>query len=195
MEPTVRSPGYATVFVPDTTSADSETPGPPMSPPTARKAPVKARTPAGRRLVGWREWLALPELGVERIKAKVDTGARSSALHAFDLESFERDGAPWVRFTMHPIQRQSRTAVVAEAPRLDERWVRSSSGKRTLRPVIMTPVTLGESTFPIELTLVRRDMMGFRMLLGRQAVRPLFLVDPGRSYLGGRSLFPKTKPS
>ncbi len=135
-------------------------------------------------VVGWREWAALPELSVPRIKIKVDTGARTSALHAFDVERFEREGQPWVRFVIHPLQRDTETTVETEAPLLEERWVRSSNGKRSLRPTIRTTVRLGELSWPIEVTLVRRDVMGFRMLLGRQAVRARrLLVDPGRSYV------------
>jgi len=135
--------------------------------------------------VGWREWLALPELGIERIKAKVDTGARTSALHAFDIEPFEVDGEPWVRFRVHPAQRDAVTTVEAAAPLVDEREVRSSTGKSMVRPVVRAGVVLGAHAWPIEINLVRRDLMGFRMLLGRHAVRNRFLVDPGRSYLQG----------
>jgi len=135
--------------------------------------------------IGWREWMGFPALGIERIKAKVDTGARTSALHAFDVEPFTRDGADWVRFVVHPLQRDPETAIEVEAPLVEERWVRSSTGKATLRPVIRTTVALGEVCWPIEITLVRRDLMGFRMLLGRQAVKNRFLVHPGRSYLAG----------
>ncbi len=152
----------------------------------SRKRPRQRRLP----VIGWREWLALPELGIERIKAKVDTGARSSALHAFDLEPFERGGRPWIRFRVHPDQRSARREVSAEAPLADERLVRSSSGKASLRPVIRTEVRLGATAWPIEVTLVDRDVMGFRMLLGRSAVRRRFLVDCGRSYLGERLPLP-----
>lgn len=137
-------------------------------------------------MIGWREWVRLPELGIERIKAKVDTGARSSSLHAYDLEEFERDGRTWVRFKVHPIQRNSRKVVEAEAEVLEHRSVRSSSGKATIRPVIVTRVALHGKIWPVELTLAGRDEMGFRMLLGRQAFRGRFLVDAGRSFNGGR---------
>jgi hypothetical protein len=137
-------------------------------------------------VIGWREWLALPDLSVPRIKVKVDTGARTSALHAFDVERFERDGVPWVRFAVHPMQRNTVSVQLGEAPLVEERWVRSSSGKQTRRPVILTTMVLGEYRWQAELTLVRRDMMGFRMLLGRQAVRRRFWVDPGASYRMGR---------
>jgi len=146
-----------------------------------------AKTPCENSLpaIGWREWVALPDLGVERIKAKVDTGARSSALHAFGIKPFERDGKPWVRFTIHPIQRESKTTIVAEAELLEYRHVRSSTGHQHHRPVILTRIELLGRIWPIELTLASRDAMGFRMLLGRQAVRGHFLVDPGASYLAG----------
>lgn len=135
--------------------------------------------------IGWREWVALPRLGVPYIKAKVDTGARSSALHASDVRPFQRDGETWVQFRIQPLQREARSSVLVEAPLVDERWVRSSTGRPTLRPVIKTTITLGGRSWPIEITLVRRDLMGFRMLLGRQAIRNRFLVHPGRSFLAG----------
>lgn len=133
--------------------------------------------------MGWREWVALPDLGVGRIKVKVDTGARSSSLHAFDLEHFDRDGEGWVRFKVHPVQRSSRETVEVEAAVIERRSVKSSSGHEALRPVIATDVELGGERWTIELTLTRRDAMGFRMLLGRQAVRGRCLVDPGGSFL------------
>jgi hypothetical protein len=128
----------------------------------------------------------MPDLGIERIKAKVDTGARSSALHAYDIAQQPRNGEIWVSFKVHPLQRDTRRTVAASAPLLDERWVRSSSGKATLRPVIEARIVLGGESWKIELTLVRRDLMGFRMLLGRQALRRRFVVDPGRSFLAGK---------
>lgn len=116
----------------------------------------------------------------------MDTGARSSALHAFDLEIFERDGRDWVRFDVQPMQRDRTKISGLEVPVLEFRSVRSSSGKATRRPVIVTPLTLLGTTWEVELTLARRDQMGFRMLLGRQAFRRRFLVDAGGSYYGGR---------
>ncbi len=137
------------------------------------------------RVIGWREWLAFPDLGIEYIKAKIDTGARTSALHAFDLERLEIDGRPWVRFRVHPIQGDSQTTVEVTAALAGERRVKPSNGQSALRPVIRTPVILGRHHWPIEMTLVNRDVMGFRMLLGRRAIRHRFVVDPSRSYLFG----------
>lgn len=141
-------------------------------------------------IIGWREWVGLPDLGIETIKVKVDTGARSSSLHASELHEFERDGARWVRFRVHPVQRKSLKTVAAEARVLDFRHVRSSSGIAALRPVIVSNIKLLGITWPVELTLASRDEMGFRMLLGRQAFRGRFLVDAGNSYYGGK---PKRK--
>lgn len=134
-------------------------------------------------VIGWREQIALPELGIPELKAKIDTGARSSALHAFDIETFQDDGRMMVRFKVHPYQRDSDRTVFAQAEVIDQREVRNSGGHTQLRPVIQTTVVLGEFAFPIELTLTNRDKMGFRMLLGRQAVRWRFLVDAGQSFL------------
>ena len=136
--------------------------------------------------IGWREWIALPDLGVDAIKVKVDTGARSSALHAFELRSFEQDGVEFVRFTIHPRQRDAKVSVEVECPVVGRRWIRSSSGHRSRRPVIRTPIELFGQTWPIEVTLTNRDAMGFRMLLGRKAISRRFLVDVSKSYLGGK---------
>ncbi len=137
-------------------------------------------------VIGWREWLGLPDLGIRWIKAKVDTGARSSSLHAYDLHEVERDGVRLVRFKVHPVQRDTRKVVDSEARVLEYRSVRSSSGKASLRPVILTSVTLLGQSWQVELTLANRDEMGFRMLLGREAYRGRFLVDAGKSYYGGK---------
>jgi len=141
------------------------------------------RTRIPNLVIGWREWVSLPALGVERIKAKIDTGARSSSLHAYDVEVFQRRGAEHVRFLLHPIQRSTRETVRAEALLVDRRMVRSSGGHETLRPVIETTLELGGRRWPIEVTLVNRDAMGFRMLLGRQALRGRTVIDPSRSFL------------
>ena len=138
--------------------------------------------------VGWREWLAMPALGVNQIKAKVDTGARSSSLHVTDLEVVEEDGVSIARFTVHPLQRRSKPCFKAQAVVTEKRVIRSSNGHSSLRPVIETEVILGEYRFSCELTLTSRDDMGFRMLLGREAVRRRAVVDPGRSYVRGKPL-------
>jgi len=134
-------------------------------------------------IVGWREWVALPALKVERIKVKVDTGARTSSLHAFDVERFRRRGRSMVRFSIHPMQRSHDGAVRATAELIDRRRVRSSSGATEMRLVIGTELRIGEGHWPIELNLTERDVMGFRMLLGREAIRSRCLVEPGRSFL------------
>lgn len=137
--------------------------------------------------------MGLPDFGIKAIKVKVDTGARSSSLHVFDLKSFERDNRTWVKFKIHPAQRRSDISVEAEAEVLEYRNVRSSNGKSSSRPVIITYVELLGSTYPVEMTLASRDNMGFRMLLGREAFRGLFLVDAGNSYYGGKPLRKKKR--
>ena len=141
---------------------------------------------ATQPFVGWREWVSFPELDISRIKAKIDTGARSSALHASNIERFRRNGESMVRFEVCPNQHSRAGVVTVEAPLLEMRSVRSSNGKSQVRPVIRTPVILGDRQWKLELTLTNRDAMGFRMLLGRQALRKRFLIDPGRSYLQGK---------
>lgn len=143
---------------------------------------VHRPTPRQLPAIGWREWLALPELGIARIKAKVDTGARSSALHAYDIEYFTNHGSKSVRFKVHPVQRNSRIVRNCEAEVVDMRNVTTSGGHITLRPVIVTDVRILGEQWKVELTLIARDEMGFRMLLGRQALRDHFLVDPGSSF-------------
>ncbi|MCT7984138.1 ATP-dependent zinc protease [Laspinema sp. A4] len=134
-------------------------------------------------VMGWREWVSLPELGIEKIKAKIDTGARSCAIHAFDIESFNQQGKHLVRFKVHPYQRDSIQTITTVSPLVDARQVRNSGGQAELRLVIVTQLEILGYQWPIELTLTNRDVMGFRMLLGRQALRHRFLVDPGKSFL------------
>jgi hypothetical protein len=141
--------------------------------------PGKAPEPT---TIGWREWVRLPELGDVLVKAKVDTGARTSTLHAYDIEEITREGEPWLRFSFHPNQRDELTEVSTEAPLIDRRSVTPSSGTSELRYVVSTIAVVDGTSIPIELTLTRRDEMGFRMLLGRSAMRGRFIVDPRRSY-------------
>nr|WHW29161.1 hypothetical protein [uncultured bacterium] len=136
--------------------------------------------------VGWREWVGLPDWNVDAIKAKIDTGARTSALHAFDLELFERDDTEWVRFAVQPWQRSDDDVSIVEAIRVDHRTITSSSGTRSARPVVRACLVLAGHHVDAEVTLTRRDEMGFRMLIGREALAQGFLVDPVASYLGGR---------
>lgn len=135
--------------------------------------------------IGWREWLALPSLNIPAIKAKVDTGARTSALHAFFVEPFETDGIQKVRFGVHPLQKRLDIEIVCVAPVKDFREISDSGGHREMRYVIETEVLLGESSRSIEMTLTNRDNMKFRMLLGRTAMAGLMVV-PDKSYLTGR---------
>jgi hypothetical protein len=136
--------------------------------------------------VGWREWVGLPQIPVPYLKAKIDTGARTSALHAFDIEPFERDGQSWVRFSVHPWQRSAHDTAAVECLVHDVRHVRSSSGHAQERYVVLMDVRILDEVVTAEVTLTHRDEMGFRMLIGRQALRGRYAVDPGRSYLGGR---------
>lgn len=146
-----------------------------------------ARPLRNKPILGWREWISLPDLGLS-LKAKVDTGARSSALHAFDVEYFRRRRTRWVRFKVHPVQRETTTTVITEAELADEKTVRDSGGTETLRPVIITPIQIHDARWDVEITLTNRDVMGFRMLLGRQAIRGHYVVDPARSFLLGRPM-------
>ncbi|CAK8710457.1 MAG: ATP-dependent zinc protease [Candidatus Electrothrix sp. AW2] len=141
-------------------------------------------------VIGWREWVKLPTLGIDKIKVKVDSGARSSSIQAVNLKIFDRDGEQWVRFKIHPIQRSIKDTVETEAKILEFRSVKSSNGVAKIRPVILADVELLGQVWQVELTLASRDNMGFRMLLGREAFRDRFLVDGGKSYYGGR---PKRK--
>jgi hypothetical protein len=143
-----------------------------------RRKVVPVATP-----IGWREWVGLPDFGIERIKAKIDTGALTSALHAARIRRFAVDGVEKIRFDVHPLQRTAHPNIRCEATLVDERAVRSSDGASELRPVIEMQLQIGDAAWPIEVTLTNRELMGFRLLLGRRAVRGRFLVNPGRSWL------------
>lgn len=136
-----------------------------------------------KQTLGWREWVSLPELGIDPIKAKVDTGARTSALHAFEVNAFDRGGEPWVRFSIHPLQYDSSVVVTCEAKVLDQRQVRDSGGHAETRYVIQSTIMIGDTPIEAEITLTDRETMKFRMLLGRTAIRQGYLVDSSRSYL------------
>ncbi len=139
-------------------------------------------------VLGWREWLALPVLGIPAIKAKVDTGARSSTLHAFQLEVYRDGGVERVRFAIHPLRGRDDLVLVCDTEVLDRRVVSDSGGHRERRVVIETPVLIGDREWPVEVTLTNRDTMMFRMLLGRTALAGRYVVDSGRSYCLGKAL-------
>ena len=141
---------------------------------------------SGLDVIGWREWLVLPDLGVGAIKAKIDTGARTSALHAHRIERYRLGGAPWVRFWLHPLQKCAAPDLVCDAAIVDQRRVSDSGGHQEQRLVIATQVEIGGQCWAIEMTLTNRETMLFRMLLGRTAMRNRFLVDPARSFVWGK---------
>ena len=142
--------------------------------------------PINKTILGWREWLALPDLNIEKIIAKVDTGAKTCALHAFYIEEFERDNRAWVRFGLHPNRDSRLQHVDCEALIKDRRDVTDSGGHSENRYVIDTTFALAGKQILAEVTLTNRDNMRYRLLLGRNALRKRFLVDPGRSYLLGK---------
>jgi hypothetical protein len=135
--------------------------------------------------IGWRERVSLPDLEVEGIKVKIDSGAQTSSIHAFRPRFSQRDDGEWVSFEIHPRRRSRKDAVRVSAKVLTHRWIRSSNGKRELRPVIMTTMSLGGAVFKAEMTLANRHLMAYRMILGRSAMRGRFMVDPGKSYIFG----------
>lgn len=146
--------------------------------------------------MGWREWLALPDLGLPGIKAKIDTGARTSALHAYFVESYRQEGKDFVRFCVHPLPGKSTISRICHAAVKDCRRVTDSGGHIEERYVIETTMQIADYKFPIELTLTNRDTMKFRMLLGRTALQQMkVLVAPDRSYLLGPSLRHEYKTS
>jgi hypothetical protein len=139
-----------------------------------------------RPVIGWREWVQLPDLGVFVIKAKVDTGAATSSLHAFRLERFDKEGMPHVRFEIHPRQRSKKPSIECEALVVRETAVRNPGGRTELRPVIASTLVIAGQPIEALINLTGRDEMGYRMLLGRRTLRNRFVVDPGKSYLGPR---------
>jgi hypothetical protein len=149
----------------------------------------KTLIPLGKKpmvLVGWQEWCALPKHHLPAIKAKIDTGAKTSALHASDIRLFHRHGVEFVHFVVHPLQRSQKYAQLCTAVVVDQRTVKNSGGHKELRYVIHTSITLGQMTWEIEITLTNRDPMRFRMLLGRDALKGHSIVDPGRTLCQGK---------
>lgn len=138
------------------------------------------------RIAGWREWVALPELNITHIKAKMDTGARTSCIHAFRVEEFDKQGERWVRFWVHPNQQDTQTEVVCEARVVDVRRVTDSGGHREMRYVIATQVAFGSQRWEAEITLTNRDNMKFRMLIGRTAMKDRIIINPAVSYQLGQ---------
>ncbi len=136
--------------------------------------------------LGWREWLALPSLNIPRIKAKIDTGARTSALHTFYIDPYKKGKEHWIMFNIHPDQHHTDTVIECHAQVKDLRMVTDSGGHKSRRYVIETNLLLGASLITAELTLTNRDNMKFRMLLGRTATRGRYIIDPGASYLQGK---------
>ena len=139
-------------------------------------------------VIGRREWISLPELNIPAVKAKIDTGARTSSLPAFDLDVYREGGHQKVRFGIRPLQRKKKIILWCTADVLDRRIVTDSGGHREMRYVIRTPIRIGDQSWPIEITLTGRDTMKFKMLLGRTAIRNRYVVDPGNSYRFGRAL-------
>lgn len=139
-----------------------------------------------KKCLGWREWISLPKWKIKKIKAKLDTGAKTSALHAENVEIFKSRGKMKVRFHIFPLQRDKRKSKKIVAELIELRKVKSSVGNETERPVVMTDLQVGDEVWTVEITLVNRDIMGFRMLIGRQALKHRFLIDPGRSFLSKR---------
>ena len=149
---------------------------------------MSSQTDTNKMVIGWREWISLPELNIPAVKAKIDTGARTSSLHTFDLDAYSEDGQPKVRFGIQPLQRKKKIILWCTADVLDRRMVTDSGGHREMRYVIRTPIQIGDQSWPIEITLTKRDTMKFRMLLGRTGIYDRYVVDPGISYRFGRVL-------
>lgn len=144
-------------------------------------------------MIGWKEWCAFPDLGLPAIKAKVDTGAKTSSIHAYDIQPFTQNGIELVRFKIHPLQNNKALEIECSAPLSDYRNVTSSNGEREKRYVIKTPLVLDEKTIAAEVTLTSRHQMTFRMLLGRDAIsKAKFAVDPTKSFVLGQVLNAKT---
>jgi len=149
----------------------------------ADEAPPLIKPKKKYPVIGWREWVNLPALGLEHVKAKIDTGARTSALHAFCLRPFTENGINKIQFDIHPFQHNNEAIITCSAVVVDKRLVTDSGGHEEERYVIETPITLAGQTWSIEITLTERENMLFRMLLGRSALRKRFIVNPARSFV------------
>ena len=136
-------------------------------------------------ILGWKEWVSLPHLNLPAIKAKIDTGAATSSIHAYHIEYFNKDNKTFVKYLLHPIQRNKKITIPCISEVIDEREVKSSSGQKEVRPVIKTLLKIGKSSWEIELNLTNRDLMYMRMLLGREALSSRVLVDPNHKFLHG----------
>ena len=156
-----------------------------------------------KKIIGWKEWVSLECLGLPAIKGKIDTGAKTSALHAFNIENFYIEDVEYVKFEIHPLQKNKSLARTCVARVIDQRMVSDSGGKKEKRFVIKSDISIGDAKLRIELTLTNRDSMAFRMLLGREAVKQAkMLVDVSKSFLQGKkkrkeilTLYRKTKPN
>lgn len=147
---------------------------------TRRKRKRKERTP-----IGWREWVEFPDFEGVWLKAKIDTGARTSALHAFNIRESNRDGELWISFRLHPRQKRKKPSILCRAKVQGKRKIRSSNGKVETRYVIRTRIRIGDRTRTVEITLTNRDEMGYRMLVGRTAMKDKFIIQPEKSWLQG----------
>lgn len=139
-----------------------------------------------KKIIGNQEWCAFPELGIPAIKARVDSGAKTSSIHAFNISAKKVGGRDWVTFEIHPLQKNDKTLIRCECPVVDQRDVKSSSGTSETRYVISTPISLGDSVWDVQLTLSDRDAMGYRMLLGREAMNGRLIIDPSMNCVLGK---------
>jgi len=137
----------------------------------------------GKMIFGWEEWCSLPKLNLPIIKAKIDSGAKTSCLHAVNIKAIRKGEKRYIDFDIHPIQKNKKIVVRCRAPRVDKRSVKSSTGHKEKRYVISTPISIGNKCWDIEITLTNRDSMGYRMLIGREAMKGMALIDPERSFL------------
>jgi hypothetical protein len=146
-----------------------------------------------KKIIGWREWIQFPDFKNAKVKAKVDSGARTSSLHAYNVKVITEKGVKKVHFELFPNQDNKEGKVIVKAPLVDYRNIKSSNGHQEKRPVIITPIKMFDEIWTVEITLTNRDIMGFRMLLGRQAIRNRFVIDVGRSFLSTKTKMKRSK--